>query len=1086
MVAGAPAAAPSVPHLPPPVQRPPLPPRPAKLPRPARVPVRLLAAGALVPFLATCDAPRLRTLERLLLADRFTVGRLSGQSAWHPCRVVSDSTALVPRTACAPLPEPRTGRRRELQDVGDEISAFGGTDGLRLGALERMRWPDESGAPLDAAVARLEEAHRAAPDDPAILNDLAVAYLEVGARDQALLPMLRALDAVESSVALDSLQPAALFNRALIRQRLYLVAGAGDAWARYLEVEKNPRWREEARAHAREAARMVDTLSWDPLVKAPPALIDEAIRAEIVARVRQSPQKAREFGFPLLGAWGAAVRDGDSERAARLLALAREIGAAQEALGVDRSVALAVRAIDRAGERERQALVEGHVALAEGVSLYETAREREAVLYLEDAEKLLGSGRSAMVRWASFYRAAAAVNDVDYSEGDRRLRRLSSEATPDEPALMGKTIWAIGLSQLRRGGYDTGYRQYLDAMPYIVSAREAENTGAVRTLISEALVLSGRPEEGAVEAHHALRLLSPFRRSTFNNNHLAVVSSYARAAGLRYAALAITDEQVAVSRGIDRPTTRALALTARVRENMAVGRVNAARADLEEAQRWAARIGPGRGGDRVRARVDLILGQVTRELDPRRALPILTAAVGTYTEFGADFYLPTALYEAALAAHATGDRAKAQEYVRRAIDYIEGQQRSFRKVDDRVTFYEFVENVFDLAIELELEAGLPASAFQVLERGRIHPWRAENLGTPDSLRDTPVTLDSVTASLPLGMLLVQYALLRDRVVIWTASRQGARHYTVPVPRDTVAALVDELVREAGEEHERAGGSRARLFDLLLRPLAAELKGVRALAIVPDRELSRVPFVLLRDRAAGLYVVEGLQVRTVPSATFFLASLSLPRSAVSPDSHMLAVGNPALNPDSAGPLSELRHAALEARQVAAVYRDGALLSGPDARRGHVLNLLSDLSVFHFAGHAAFDGDRPGNSFLALAPDRPEGGGILRAREIAELRLSNMDVVVLSACSSLTPRDSRTGTVAGLAHGFLRAGVPATVTTLWDVYDDAPGDLMVRFHRFLASGTEPAEALRLAQVEALRSTRPELRSPKAWAAFIYTGP
>jgi CHAT domain-containing protein len=66
------------------------------------------------------------------------------------------------------------------------------------------------------------------------------------------------------------------------------------------------------------------------------------------------------------------------------------------------------------------------------------------------------------------------------------------------------------------------------------------------------------------------------------------------------------------------------------------------------------------------------------------------------------------------------------------------------------------------------------------------------------------------------------------------------------------------------------------------------------------------------------------------------------------------------------------------------------------------------------------------------------------------------------------------------------VPATISTLWDVDDAATAELLVEFHRRFSSGTPPAEALRLPQLQAMRSDRPELRTPRAWAAFIYTGP
>jgi CHAT domain-containing protein len=80
----------------------------------------------------------------------------------------------------------------------------------------------------------------------------------------------------------------------------------------------------------------------------------------------------------------------------------------------------------------------------------------------------------------------------------------------------------------------------------------------------------------------------------------------------------------------------------------------------------------------------------------------------------------------------------------------------------------------------------------------------------------------------------------------------------------------------------------------------------------------------------------------------------------------------------------------------------------------------------------------------------------------------------------------GAIAGLAYSFLRAGAPATVSTLWDVDDEVTTELLVSFHSRFAGGMPAAEALRLAQQDALRSRRQELRSPRAWGAFVYTGP
>jgi CHAT domain-containing protein/tetratricopeptide (TPR) repeat protein len=1024
-----------------------------------------------------------RRLLHTLLTDRFTAGRLIGQNAWQGC-IVTDTSSLIPRVRCGPtlnlgtrhFDRIESAARAARQDARQDES----THVLRSEAVLELRFAESSPPRMDRAVRLLERARRLSSDDPIILNELAVAYLAIATRDQQLSPLLRALDAIERAVAADSLRREILFNRALILERLYLLASAGDAWKRYLAVERDPRWRAEAEAHA-QGLGTAPEVSWDSLLRSPPVEVDTGTRTQILALVRRSPQQAREFGLPLLGNWGTALERSDTVRATRLLDLAREIGSAAVSLGLDRSVALAVGAIDAAPDTPNRSasLARAHVDLHRGWLLYSRDAFIDASQVLARAEEVFRTTGSPAARWAAFYRAASAVNSVNYAEGDQIFSRVMREAGSDEPALVGKTLWGMGLSQLRRGNYDTAAQLYHEAAPHVVRSREAENQGALEALIAEAYALSGRTRTGGTNALRALRLLSPIRQSRFLNNHLGILTFYARDEELRYAAAAVTGELVPVARGIRKPSTMTLALCARVRELVAVGRSAEAAGTLREALGWADSLPGGRGADRVRARVRLILGQLTRTHDPGAALPILIDAVDAYNSFGTDFYLPAALHEAALAAQAVGDPVRARRWLQQAMDHLERQQASFPSVDARATFYETVENVFDATIELELAADRPAAAFHALERGRIHP-RSGLYSRAGAAHSPPAPLlEEVAASLPGDMLLIEYALLREQLVVWTASRRGTRHYTIQEPRDTVAALVNALVRDPS-----ATDVSTRLFEILLQPLTAELRGIRQLTIVPDRELNQVPFAALRD-PSGRYVMEGYSVGTVPSAGFFLAASQAPR----PDmmrGGAVVVGDPRLDSALAASLPPLPGAAREAQSVADLYPRHVLLRGRQARRDSVLRFIPVHPVFHFAGHAVFNPEQPELSFLALATDGEDGDGKLHAWEIAGLGPSNIRVVVLSACSSLSPRASRTGPVSGLAYSFLQAGASETVSTLWDVNDGATSELMVWFHRHLGAGVPTAEALRRAQLQALRSTRSELRAPASWAAFVYTGP
>ncbi|HEU0012306.1 MAG TPA: CHAT domain-containing protein [Longimicrobium sp.] len=1049
--------------------------------------MRLVGAAVLALALCGCGAePRdsgtaAGRVMDALARDRFTTGRLSHQDAWHACPAHVDTAALVPRSACGRPPRPRTPgfeRVAELERTArEQLAGDSSAAALQARALVRLRWHEADSAFLGHAIDTLERAHARAPDDARILNDLAVAYLALGERRQHLTPMLRALDRVERAVAIDSLLLPALFNRALVHERLYLLDGAARAWWRYLAVERDSAWRAEAHAHARAvASRAAGPVSWDSLLETPPARIDAAARARIAAMAAASAERARDAGMRALAGWGRAYLADDTARAQRLLALGREIARAAERAGHDRGMPRALGVVDAAAADppRLRALARGHAALADGQRAYEARQYGPALRALAEAERTLRGHGSPAAEWAAYYRAASHVSRVEYAPGDSIYRALLARVDAGQPLLLGRAASSLGVSQLRQGGLDRANALYRQAAAHLEAAGDAWNAGSLTVNLSEGLTLAGDPAAGRAQAYRALRLLSPFRDSDRLNNHLANVAHHARADTLRHAALAVTREHVEMARRVGNAEVLSMAGAAHARELAAVGLHDQARTAMDRARAWSARLDTGSAGRRVLAHVRLVLSQALRPHDPRAALPLAASAVELYRGFGHDVYLPAALYEAAMAAWATGDRARAEAWLREAIREVERQRGSFRGFVEGATFYETVENVFDAMVALELQAGRADAAFAVLERGRVHGWSAEARAASSASGRAVTAPGQVAAALPDDMLFVEYALLRDSVVAWTVSRRGTRHHAVPVPRDTVAALAAAL--EQGRED-----APVRLYDLLLRPLEAELRGMRQLTVVTERELSRVPFAALRDGAAGRHVVERYVLRTVPSASFFLAASAAPRRAVD-GARALVVGDPELDSAAARALPRLAHAAREAGSVAALHPGATLLRGSQARRTAVLGLLPRAGIFHFAGHAVFNGDRPEQSYLALAPDAEMASGVLYAREIGGLRLSNVGVAVLSACTSLSPRATRTGAIPGLAYSFLRAGVPATVSTVWEVADDDATALLVAFHRHLAGGAPTAASLRAAQLAALR----EGADPRAWAGFIYTGP
>ncbi|MDE7025834.1 MAG: CHAT domain-containing protein, partial [Paramuribaculum sp.] len=124
---------------------------------------------------------------------------------------------------------------------------------------------------------------------------------------------------------------------------------------------------------------------------------------------------------------------------------------------------------------------------------------------------------------------------------------------------------------------------------------------------------------------------------------------------------------------------------------------------------------------------------------------------------------------------------------------------------------------------------------------------------------------------------------------------------------------------------------------------------------------------------------------------------------------------------------------------------------------------------------------GANVALMGEELPEDveDGVLTAKELSNMNLWNVDLVVMSACESGLGETSGEG-VFGLQRGFKLAGANTLLMSLWKVDDEATKILMTEFYRYYLSGKTKQESLHLAQLT-LRNN-PEFADPKYWAAFI----
>jgi CHAT domain-containing protein len=367
----------------------------------------------------------------------------------------------------------------------------------------------------------------------------------------------------------------------------------------------------------------------------------------------------------------------------------------------------------------------------------------------------------------------------------------------------------------------------------------------------------------------------------------------------------------------------------------------------------------------------------------------------------------------------------------------------------------------------------------------------------------PVTKESLAALLPdRRTAFVEYAMTGSRLQAFVV-RQGAQgtHVTVrttSVSRRTLERESSRLVATIVANGFGYEAPARKLYDLLLRPLAADLEGVKTICIIPDGALWQVPFeaLLAPDRH---FVASRVATFYAPSIAVYarMARGPAPRPATAAtflafaDPPVPAAQDPARMAVRSSELAPLPDAAREVEQIARLYgaRRASVHVGSDALEQRVKESSGRYDVLHFATHGVLDDRNPMYSHLLLAasPGGTGDDGLLEAWEMMRLDL-HAELTVLSACDTARGKFGAGEGIIGMSWALFAAGCPSTIATEWKVDSASAADLMLGFYRQWLHGHPAthfakAEALQRARLQLLRD--PRRRHPFYWASYVLIG-
>lgn len=1002
---------------------------------------------------------------------------LSIRARWahslSPARLTSGRLVGFPYAPPGTRPVLSTDAALRLRHLAE---ASGGPDRAAENALLSLALRH----PMGEAIARLERARQLAPQDATLASDLAALYLDQAASDDRPQAFFLALRTADTACRLAPRLAEARFNLGLALESLSLFDAAKGAFAGYLTLDHSPGWAAEASAHLARLSQPRRSQIWESRKTA----LDDAAASGDSVRVRDLVsgylEQARwHLEQDLLPAW--AQPSPTSLAAQNALRASRVLATGLTTLAPDTLLDESVAAIESAAhDPVRLAkLAEGHRLYGAASRLFGRFETDAAIRAFTSAERALKQAGSPFHLMAAHFMAACDFRKGRYDAALTQLHRLSATPGIDRyPGLLGRNEWIQGLIEYSRGDVFVERRTCKAALAAFQRAGEEGNQAKVESLLADTYDVLGEEEDAYRHRFLALRGAGDIIETRRSQGIERSAADMMLRAPEPRAALYFEDEAVrlATSSGNEVQMTAALWDQAQLLhvvgdQERAVRAISAARANARRV-----------GDDVLTADVLLTEAQVLATERPSEALADLSAALPLVVKTHYSAALADLHHQRGRLHLRAGDRKLAAADLRAGIEQIESISTG---LDDgsRLHYLERSVGLFDdmIGLAVDSEAGARPAAFRYAERSRGRALAVLMAGAAGEPLQSP-GLAEVARGLPAGVVLVEYAVLPDRVIAWVLAAQDAR---AVVLAQTSAELV-QAVRRMREEV--AGGSKspptaADLYRALIAPLGLT-EGAK-LAIVPDKWLYEVPFAALWDAATGRYLIEDHAIEVAPSASVYLRCVrEAKRRQVARQSagSVLVVADPAFNRSLAPSLPRLPGAAAEAAAIGRIYSRTDLLAASEATPSRVLRGIGGHRIVHYAGHAQAQGSSPLLAHLFLAPEARDSG-VVFARDIYGRSFASTELIVLSACDTGTVSGSEG--ISSLARPFLAAGVPGVIASSWKIDDATTAAFSSELHRLLRTGEEPAAALRGATLKLLRSPSSELAAPRTWAAFVLFG-
>jgi CHAT domain-containing protein len=646
----------------------------------------------------------------------------------------------------------------------------------------------------------------------------------------------------------------------------------------------------------------------------------------------------------------------------------------------------------------------------------------------------------------------------------------------------------IGLAELEHGQADRARPWFDEALTAFRKTREAGSEASIDSLLANRLDHLGKGDEAWRAQLAALvaaaRAGDPWPLVNIFSAAARILSEKGQPAEAAH----FQDEVLEMVKGSGDMQLMAEAHWWRAKIYFRAGDLASARWFIAKAEDDCDHIADQKTARSTRAGVAAEAGRLWLDTDPQRALKSFTRALDLYED---NAYSRTEILLGRARAHrARREDHDAERDLISAMDEHERQRDSIQTGPLRVAYFETAQQVLDDLVALELDSlHAPDRAFDYAERSRARAL-LDTLAARHLAPARPFATTEVERGLPPGTVLVEYAVLPDRVVAWTRGT-GRAWRSIAWRKADLEAAVARLAKtitgpsgDAAADRAEFDSQSAALFGRLIAPILDQVPQGATLVVVPDGALRELPFAALREAQSGSFLVERNPLIVAPSATIFLAPSAHRADRPRDRWQSLAVGNPTIDLELYPDHGLLPKTEQEAREVAKAH-PGSLLVQNDATVPAFLAALDRFELIHFAGHAGVASTPPRPALLFAPAAGPFHTGALDAGAIAARRLSRPRLAVLAACSAAGGSSLGLEGGADLARSFFEAGVPAVVANLWSLGDEDASVFLGAFYRSFWQGRSATSALREAQLAMIHHPETRFHRPAVWGGFRLLG-